>query len=119
VVGRMTILIAWCAGAVWMWRRRFSVVQASAGGIGLFLLLSPTLHPWYLTWIVPFLALRSRRASPAWCWLVAVAPLLYWPVAAWQSMRVWREPVWLWPMVALPFLALLVWELALRPRQPA
>jgi hypothetical protein len=112
VVGRVTILAAWGAGAFWMWRRRCSVVEACAGGIGLFLVLSPTLHPWYLTWIVPFLALSSRRASSAWCWLVAVAPILYWPVAAWQSQGIWREPLWMWPLVALPFLALLLWELA-------
>ena len=64
-------------------------------------MLTPTLHPWYLTWIVPFLVLRPARA---WTLLLFLAPLLYWPRTGWMTERVWVEPAWLWPVVALPAL---------------
>lgn len=38
------------------------------------LLLMPTLHPWYLLWILPFAALY---ASPGWLLLAALVPLSY------------------------------------------
>ena len=110
-------------GTAWMRETGLSEQQLSAAnpartyGVGLllallatavfaaFLVLTPTLHPWYLTWIVPFLALRQSRA---WIWLAAVAPLLYWPLEGWRTEAVWHEPLWLWPLVAVPFWALLL-----------
>jgi hypothetical protein len=57
--------------------------------------------------MLPFLALRF---SAAWAWLVVAAPLLYWPLPRWKTEGVWSEPTWLWPVVALPFFALLLLE---------
>ena len=37
--------------------------------------LSPN-HPWYFVWLTPFLCFRP---APVLLWLVAAAPLLYWP----------------------------------------
>ena len=74
--------------------------------------LSPTLHPWYLTWALPFLACFPSRA---WTWLLALAPLCYSVVARWQLEGLWQEPAWLWPLWALPFLALLLRERLRRP----
>ena len=39
--------------------------------IGTFLILAPTLHPWYLTWIVPFLCFNKNRA-----WLVLTGTVI-------------------------------------------
>jgi hypothetical protein len=74
-----------------------------------FLVLSPTLHPWYLAWVLPFVSICPARA---WWWLLATAPLLYVPIARWQIERVWHEPSWIWPLIALPSLALLIVERA-------
>ena len=41
------------------------------GGV---LLLSPTLHPWYLLWVLPF---ASAYLSRGWLLLAALAPLAY------------------------------------------
>jgi len=38
------------------------------------MLLSPTLHPWYLLWLLPFAA-RARQA--AFLWIASVVPLAY------------------------------------------
>ena len=71
--------------------------------IGAFVVLSPTLHPWYVTWVLPFVALRPRAA---WLWLAAAVPLSYWPVAEWTAGGDWHEPSWIWPVIAVPFFAL-------------
>jgi hypothetical protein len=42
--------------------------------IGSMLLLSNTVHPWYMVWIVPFMAVYP---SPAWLYLTASMPLSY------------------------------------------
>ena len=51
-----------------------SFERAAFAGIAVLLLLSPTLHPWYLLWVVPFLAFVD---SPAWLWLSLSIPLAY------------------------------------------
>lgn len=112
VVSRAAVGAVWIAAAAWLFVRRVEVGRACALLTGLFLLLSPVLHPWYLTWMLPFVAVFP---SAAWCYLIAAAPLLYWPIDGWQLTGVWREPAWLWPVLALPFFALLVREL----RSPA
>ncbi|MFT7542417.1 MAG: hypothetical protein ACI9K5_003396 [Gammaproteobacteria bacterium] len=109
------VLVLGClalTGLMLLWRR-VDAPRACGVLLGLFLVGTPTLHPWYLLWIVPFLALQR---SPAFLWLVAVAPLTYWPLTRWKTEGVWEEPGWLWPSVALPFLALLVFELVRRWR---
>ena len=53
--------------------------RAIPGGLALaavgMIALSPN-HPWYFVWLAPFLCFRPE---PALLWLVAAAPLLYWP----------------------------------------
>lgn len=103
-LGRAAILALWLGAGLVAWRRGLDLVDASWMLLAVFLVLSPTLHPWYLTWAVPFLALRPRAA---WLWLVALAPLSYWVLARWHAEGVWQEPGWLWPVLALPFFVLL------------
>ena len=95
--------LAWLVLAVVHVRRDRDPVRGCAALVGAWLVLSPTLHPWYLCWMLPFLALRP---SLAWTWLLAAAPLLDAPYSRWVEEGVWREPAWLWPVVALPFFAL-------------
>ena len=102
--GRACVFLLWLLCALWAWTRRYDPVRATGYLIACFLVLSPTLHPWYLAWALPFFALRP---SLAWGWLVAAAPLLYWPLEGWRARGVWEEPAWLWPAYALPFFALL------------
>jgi hypothetical protein len=42
--------------------------------LGALLLASPTLHPWYLLWVLPFAA---KRREPAFLYLCTAAPLSY------------------------------------------
>jgi hypothetical protein len=106
-LSRLAIFVLLSSVALWAWCRRLGAVFASYLLIAGFLLLTPTLHPWYLTWLIPFLAFRP---SIAWTWLLVLAPLLYWPLTEWQARAEWIEPDWLWPLLCLPFLAMLVAE---------
>jgi hypothetical protein len=48
--------------------------NAAFASIGALLVISPTLHPWYLLWALPFAAVRRE---PAFLYLSSVAPLSY------------------------------------------
>jgi hypothetical protein len=90
------------------WRRQRDALACTGTMVAAFLVLTPTLHPWYLAWIVPFLSLQP---SPALTWLVVAAALLYAPLPHFRASGAWHEPAWLWPAVALPFFLLLAVDL--------
>jgi hypothetical protein len=104
-VTRVVLGLAWLAWIARAYVRAASPARAAFAMLGAFLVLTPTLHPWYVAWIVPLLALFPSRA---YTWLVVAAPLLYAPLPGWRTEQVWVEPAWLWPVLALPFGALLI-----------
>lgn len=71
---------ALCAGAAAGWilwrcgRDRRDPLRAALPVLGAVLLLSPTLHPWYLLWVLPYAALLS---SPFWLTFSATVHLAY------------------------------------------
>ena len=77
--------------------------------MGAWLVLTPTLHPWYVTWIAPFVVLRPSRA---WTWLVAVVSIGYLPLLVWREdpSKGIVQPAWLWPLIAVPFFVLAIYE---------
>jgi len=107
VVARAAMGILWLLWAAHAWLLRYDPVRGTGRLLAAWLVLTPTLHPWYLTWVLPFFALRPL---PAWGWLCAAAPLLYWPLAQWQTEAVWEEPAWVWPVLALPFFGWLLFD---------
>ncbi len=106
-LARVIVGCAWLAIAGWaVWRRRDAWSGAGAL-LGALLVLGPTLHPWYLLWMLPFLA---QRPSLAWSWLVAGVALFYWPLGSWKAHGQWIEPDWIWWAVAPAFAALWIRE---------
>lgn len=103
-LARALAAAAWIGALAWLWRRRADPLRAARVSIAAFLVFTPTLHPWYVTWIVPFLALERSRAF---AYLVVVIPLAYAPLAAYRIDGRWIEPAWLWPVLAVPFFTLL------------
>jgi hypothetical protein len=102
-LARVIVGCAWLALAGWaVWRRRDAWSGAGAV-VGAFLVLSPTLHPWYTLWMLPFL---MHKPNLAWSWLVAGAALFYWPLSGWKAQQLWHEPAWIWWAVAPAFAAL-------------
>jgi hypothetical protein len=72
--------------------------------LGAFLLFSPTLHPWYLLWVLPFAA---RRREPAFFYLASAIPLSYGllePIPGWTPLAIRLVEY-------VPFALLLGWTL--------
>ncbi len=81
--------------------------------IGTFLILAPTLHPWYLTWIIPFLCFNKNRA-----WLILSGTVIcyYFMNHELFSKLIWYNNEWVWQEVHwlkipeyLPFYILLIY----------
>jgi len=95
------------AVAVWAAVRRLGLERALYRVLGAALLLSPTIHPWYLLWILPFACLRSGRG---WILYTGTVFLAYAGRDAYLTTGTWPEPVWLTALIHVPPLALLAWE---------
>lgn len=88
--------------------------RAAFATLGAYVLLSPTVHPWYLLWVLPFLAFFP---SPAWMLLSGLIFLAYEVQIGYGSSGVWREKPWvLWAQYAPFYLLLCGTELARRWR---
>ena len=88
---RSLVALAIAALAIALAVRRAPPETAMEWLLGALVLLTPALHPWYATWLVPLVALRRR---PAWIALAALAPLGYVPLAGWLAGGPWRDPIW-------------------------
>ncbi len=99
-----------CAVAGFFRFRRSEPSRMALFQIGNLLLWLPTVHPWYILWILPFASLH--RSLP-WVLLSGSALSLYFVTwhAAWSG--VWREPEWMRWAVYLPPLTLWITMTAL------
>jgi hypothetical protein len=91
--------------AAWAAWRGWTVARTLFWTLGAALVLSPTLHPWYVLWILPFAALERSRA---WILFTGTVFFAYWGRDAYQLSGVWPFPWWLSALVWLPFGVLLV-----------
>lgn len=66
-------------------------IQAAYLLTGLFLWLTPTLHPWYCVWMLPFLVFYR---SPAWLTFTGLVVLSYHVLIRYQAEGVWEEAAW-------------------------
>jgi len=80
---------------------------------GTLLLLLPTLHPWYLIWVIPFLIFLPR-----WSWLVFtfLIQFAYFVLKNYHEAGIWEESVWVLVLQYIPFYALLIYEYLDRKR---
>lgn len=80
------------AMVVWLIARgRRSPTEKVAWVLTALWLMAPTVHPWYLVWIVPFAALSSSRAL---LYFAGAAPLLYQPLFVFARTGGWHEAMW-------------------------
>ncbi len=77
--------------------------------MGCFLLLSPTLHPWYLCWVVPFLVIFPNRA---WIYFTGSVFLSYMILKGYVETGVWQENTAVKLVEYLPFYTLLLYDAA-------
>ena len=74
---------------------------------GALVLITPTLHPWYLLWLLPALVLWPHRA---WLLLTGTVVLSYWVLQRYYEQGVWQEEAWVQLAVYVPFYALLLYD---------
>lgn len=75
--------------------------------LGAFILLSPTVHPWYVCWILPFAVVTRNRA---WILFSGLVALSYWILRDYAVLGVWQESPSVMILEYLPFLMLLVYD---------
>ena len=88
--------------------------------LGAYLVLTPTVQPWYLVWIIPFLCLYP---NPAWILLSGLIVLSYHVVIGFVLTGDWHEETWVRYVQYVPFYGLLIarslrngaWRNALKP----
>ncbi|MBW8889566.1 MAG: hypothetical protein JF616_17560 [Fibrobacteres bacterium] len=98
-----------------LWRTRRDPPESQAlACLGTVLLFSPTLHPWYLIWILPFATLRLNRP---WLLLTATSLISYEVYARMAATGAWSERVWLRLPEYLPPLMLGAWLAWCRGRE--
>jgi hypothetical protein len=91
--------------AVWIVRRRVEPLRGLYLMTGAVLLLSPTAHPWYFLWILPWLCLFP---SAPWILLSGLVPLAYVNLGA--PGRDFEPYPWIRLVEYAPFFALLALE---------
>jgi hypothetical protein len=75
--------------------------------IGIFILLNPTIHPWYICWILPFLAIVPALS---WTLLSITIMLSYWILTGYAQTGIWEESNVVRILEYAPFYLLLIFE---------
>jgi len=99
VVGALLLALT----LVLFWRKT-PPLRASFWTLGAILLLTPTVHPWYLLWIAPLLAVFPH---PAWLYFEASVALSYHASYLATAGEPWQEVPWIKLLEYGPFFALL------------
>lgn len=73
--------------------------------MGGFFLLSPTVQPWYLCWLLPFLVISPNRA---WLLLTGLIGLSYWTLIEYANSGIWQESLWVKFVEYGPFYLILI-----------
>ena len=95
--------------------RRFPLDRAMLWIIGAGLLFSPTVHPWYVLWVLPAAALLGNLALLTLSGLVFLG---YWGLGAYAATGIWPEPAWAPALMWIPPWLLLAGGLLVRVRGP-
>lgn len=107
-LARLAAASAVVAVALLAARRAWSVARALLWTIGAALLLSPTLHPWYVLWVLPLACVFQSRA---WLALSGTVFLAYAGRDAYLATGAWPHPPALAAAIHLPVLVLLAFDL--------
>ena len=96
------------AGLAWIYLVVHNKLRSVYLALACLLLLLPTLHPWYLVLITPFLVFFPSRA---WLFLQAAVVFTFPVIAVEAKTGIFQEIFWLKWFEYAPFYALLIWGL--------
>lgn len=112
-IASVVIGVVWVACLLWWAKREHDLLRYCFGGLILSVMLAPTLHPWYLLWLLPFFCFWR---IPALLVLSGTVVFTYtvWP--GYLSGGAWTMPTWARMAQYGPVVVLALWELRrLRP----
>lgn len=92
--GQLSRKILWVGFVVWVMflvLKRLPPLRGVYFTLAGFLLVTPTLHPWYALWLIPFLVFYRH---PAWIVFTLVLPLSYHVLIEYERVGVWQEAMW-------------------------
>lgn len=107
-VGRAILSILVLVGAAAAVRAGARPAVVSVWSLGVFLLVQPTIHPWYLTWLFPLLTLHYVRAFLVW---TVTIPFSYEVLLTQRLGQGWIENYPLQAASLLPVLFFMIWDL--------
>jgi len=84
-----------------------SYIQAGFVFTGAILLLTPTLYPWYIIWILPFLIFIPNFS---WILFTFLIQFSYFILKRYSMSGIWEESVWVLMLQYVPFYLLLIFE---------
>ncbi len=87
--------------------RTISFLQTSFVFTGAILLLTPTLYPWYIIWILPFLVFIPNISWLLFSFLIQFS---YFILKSYNVSGIWEESVWILLLEYVPFYLLLIFE---------
>ena len=88
-----------------VWRSQWPPVKSAMVMIGGTLMLTTTVQPWYLLWLIPFLCFSLNRA---WLLLTGLVMLSYHVLIIYDAEGVWEENLWVKLAIYTPFYFLLL-----------
>jgi len=105
---RTAAVLCGAAVSTWALLRRRDPAEVALWVGGAFVLLSPTVHPWYIAWAwVPALICGVQSFTL----LATLTPLSYVVLTTYDAQTgQWTEPSWAAWAVYLPFFGALLWE---------
>jgi hypothetical protein len=115
VSARAVAAILVLAVVAWTTLRRFDPERALFWILGTGFLVTPTLHPWYALWMLPFAALRR---SAAWVVFTGTVFVGYWGLGSYHETGTWPQPLWGRFLLWIPVLALLAVQSRTRRPDP-
>jgi hypothetical protein len=98
--GNFLCLAALLIFILWSSTRRLRFDQFAYRALAALLILSPTLHPWYLTWMIPFICLRPQVA---WLLLTGTTIAYYEAVRIYNFTGKWEKLPWVQIIEYVPF----------------
>lgn len=96
---------------VFLLRRRTDPLRATFLLTVYALLVSPTVHPWYVLWLVPFLVYVNSWGLLCWTFTVSLA---YHVMPAYAANGIWQENLWIVALEYLPVFGVCGWAWARR-----
>lgn len=91
----------------WTTFRRYDTERALLWVLGSGMILTPTMHPWYILWMLPMAALNASRP---WILMSGLTFIGYFGLGAYQETGMWPQPLLARAAMWIPFLLLLAYD---------